>query len=303
VRARRPFTRNDLELLAVVVFWGFNMTVVKVGLLEVRPLAYNLVRFLCAAAVLLLLTRWREGGLAVRREDRGRLLLLGLLGHTIYQVCFIEGLARTTASSASLLFGSTPVVVAIMSRVAGHERIRPAGAAGALLGFYGIYAIVAGAPGGADPARPPRGAAALGDLLIVGAVVCWSAYTVLARRLLQRYSPLRVTTLSLAVGTVFLAPLAAPEALAQDWGAVSALAWGGIAYSFLFALVISYVIWYRSVKAVGNLKTSIYSNLVPVVGTLFGVALLGERLTAGLGLGAACILGGILLTRVPDRSA
>lgn len=301
--ARRLLTRNDLELLAVVLFWGFNMAVVKVGLAEVRPLAYNLVRFVCAAGVLLLLTRWREGGLAVRREDAGRLLLLGVLGHTVYQVCFIEGLARTTASSASILFGSTPLVVALMSRIAGHERIRPAGAAGALLGFYGVYTIVAGATGEGDSVGLLGGGSAAGNLLIVGAVVCWSAYTVLARRLLQRHSPLRVTTLTLAAGTGFLVPLSVPDLLAQDWGAVSVLVWAGIAYSFLFALVISYVVWYRSVKTVGNLRTSIYSNLVPLIGTLFGVLLLGERLTAGLGFGAVAILGGILLTRLPDRKA
>jgi drug/metabolite transporter (DMT)-like permease len=297
VSTRRGLTRNDAELLIAVLIWGFNMTVIKVGLLEVRPLAYNLVRFACASVVLLLLARWREGDLRARREDWGRLLLLGLLGHTLYQVCFIEGLARTTASSASLLFGSTPLVVALMSRLAGHERISPAGAIGALFGFYGVYSIVAGGSGGPVTARLIEGATAAGNLLVCAAVLCWSAYTVLARRLLQRYSPLKVTALTLASGTLFLTPLAVPDVVAQDWSSVSALAWAGIGYSFLFALVVSYLIWYRSVKAVGNLRTSIYSNLVPVVGTLFGVGLLGERLTAGLGVGAACILGGILMTR------
>ena len=79
---------------------------------------------------------------------------------------------------------------------------------------------------------------------------------------------------------------------------MSSVAWAGLVYSFLFALVISYILWYRSVKKVGNLRTAVYSNLVPVFGTLFGVWLLGDRLTPGLGLGAACILLGIVLTRL-----
>ena len=54
--------RNDVELLAVVLFWAFNLPVVKVGLREVQPLAYNLVRFACASAVLLTLTRLRDCG-------------------------------------------------------------------------------------------------------------------------------------------------------------------------------------------------------------------------------------------------
>jgi drug/metabolite transporter (DMT)-like permease len=297
--------RNDLELFGIVLIWAFNVTVVKVGLGEVEPLAYNVVRFLCASTVLLAVAWRREGTLAVRREDVGRLILLGILGHAIYQICFIEGLARTTASSASLLFGSTPVVIGLMSRLAGHERIRPLGAAGALLGFYGVYLIVAGGgggEGGGASAGPGAGTALAGNLLIMAAVVCWAGYTVLARGLLQRYSPLRVTALTLSIGTPMLIPPAIPQLLRQDWSAVSPLTWAGIAYSFLFALVLSYVVWYRSVKKVGNLRTAVYSNLVPVFGTLFGVWLLGDRLTAGLGAGAACVLAGIVLTRLRGGS-
>jgi len=93
-------------------------------------------------------------------------------------------------------------------------------------------------------------------------------------------------------------PPALPDLARQDWGAVSPLTWAGAAYSFIFALVISYIFWYRSVKEVGNLRTAVYSNLVPVFGTLFGVWILGERLTSGVAFGGACILTGILLTRL-----
>ena len=300
----RPYTtafaRNDLELLCAVLIWSFNVTVVKVGLREVGPLAYNIVRFTCASAVLLIVARLSEGSLLVERRDVGRLLLLGLVGHTLYQICFIEGIARTTASSTSLLFGSSPVVIALISRLVGHERVGLYGAAGALLGFLGVYLIVgrsAGAEAAGEPSRIFGGSALAGNLLIVAAVVCWGGYTVMARGLLKRYSPLRVIALSLSFGTVLLVPIALPSAVHQDWASVSGLTWAGLAYSFLFALVLSYLIWYRSVKRVGNLRTAVYSNLVPVFGTMFGVVLLHERLTAGLGVGACCILAGILLTR------
>jgi drug/metabolite transporter (DMT)-like permease len=95
-----------------------------------------------------------------------------------------------------------------------------------------------------------------------------------------------------------MVPAAVPDLISQDWGSVSVGAWAALCYSFIFALVVSYVIWYRSVKQVGNVRTAIYSNLVPVFGALCGVLLLGEKVTPGLGLGGACILGGIALTRL-----
>jgi drug/metabolite transporter (DMT)-like permease len=294
----RALSANDAELLAVVLIWAFNVTVVKVALREMDPLAFNLARFTCASAALLALLWSRERSFAVARRDLGRLLILAVVGHTIYQICFIEGVARTTASSVSLLFGSTPVVVGLLSHAAGHERIGARQAAGVLLAFLGVALIVRmGAAGPRSPAGAEEESAMLGNLLIVGAVVCWSLYTILARGMLQRYSPLRVTALSLSLGTVMLVPPSLPSFLRQRWSEVSGLAWAGLAYSFLFALVVAYVIWYRSVKKVGNVRTAVYSNLVPVFGTLFGVWLLGERLSGGLWLGATCVLAGILMTR------
>ena len=307
MQERRPhrWIRNDLELLAVVLIWGFNMVVVKVGLREFEPLAYNVVRFIGASTVLLLLTRQREGSLKVSREDLGRLILLGVIGHLAYQIFFIEGIARTTATSTALIFGSTPVVVALMSWMAGHERIGWTGAAGAGLGFGGIYLIVGSdtdligtsVTAGADP-DGSADATLLGNLLVVGAVLCWSSYSVLARPMLERYSPLRVTAITLSIGTLLLVPPAIPDLISQDWGSISTLNWSGLVFSLIFALVFCYVVWYRSVKKVGNIRTAVYTNLVPVFGTLFGVWLLHERLTAGLWLGAACILTGIVLTRL-----
>ena len=78
---------------------------------------------------------------------------------------------------------------------------------------------------------------------------------------------------------------------------VTGAGWAATGYSFVFALVIAYILWYRSVHKVGNIRTAVYSNLVPVIGTLAGWIFLGERLYPALGLGAAAIFAGIVLTR------
>ncbi len=291
---KRDSSLADAELLLVVVFWALNLTVIKVCLRQMLPLAFNAVRFGLAAAALLGLSRWLEGPLRLAREDRLRVVLLGLLGHTLYQLCFVHGLARTTASSTALLFGSTPVVVALLSRLAGHERIGLPEAGAALLAFYGVSLIVAG--GGLLPA--PAVGGAVGDLLVIAAVTCWASFTVLSAPLLRRYSPLQVTAYTLTVGTLFLIPPSIPELLRQDWAAVSSGAWAGLLYSCVFALVVSYVLWYRSVRRVGNLRTALYSNLVPVLGAVLGVWLLGERPGGGVVAGGACILTAIVFTRV-----
>jgi len=286
------FDGNDLGLLCVVVFWGVNLTVVKFALHEMLPLAFNGLRFTAAAVTLLFLLKARGETLGSSSKDRLALMLAGFMGHTAYQVLFIEGIVRTTASHAALIFGISPVAVAILSLLVGHEKIRPAGWAGAALAFGGVYLIMAGQPPAGGPPSSIEG-----DMLVLAAALCWCAYTVMARPLLDRHSPLKVTAISMGWGVLLMLPFCAPSIARQEWREVGPGAWLAAAYSFLFALVIAYLLWYRSVKKVGNVRTTVYSNLVPVTGTLAGWLFLGERLYPALGLGAAAIFAGIALTR------
>ncbi len=286
--------RRDAELLLVVLFWAFNISVLKICFVTMTPLAFNAVRFAGAAIVLLLLTRAMEGTLHIARRDMGRILVLSLVGHAAYQFVFVLGLDLTTASSAALIFGATPIVVGILSWLMAHERIGAAGSAGAALAFVGVGLVTAGGEGSTEDV----GSRMTGSILVFAAVLCWSIYTVMSRDLLRRYSPLRVTAVTLSIGAVPLIALSIPDLRQQDWSAIPALTWAGLAYSMLFALVAAYILWYRSVRDVGNLRTAIYSNLVPVFGALFGVLLLGERVTLGLLGGGTCIFAGILLTRL-----
>jgi drug/metabolite transporter (DMT)-like permease len=293
VRDRLGLDMNDLGLLGVVVIWGLNLAIVKVALREMLPLAFNAVRFALATLTLLLLLRRFGETYSTGRRDGLKLVGLGLLGHTAYQVFFIEGLARTTASHTALIFGITPVIVAILSLILGHEHVTAAGWAGATLAFGGEYLIIAGKAPSGGPAPSP-----FGDLLVLVAAICWCFYTVLARPLLARHSPLKVTALSMTWGFLGMLPFCVPALARQEWKTVTPKVWAATGYSFLFALVISYILWYRSVHKVGNVRTAVYSNLVPVTGTLAGWLFLGERLYPALGLGAAAIFGGIALTRM-----
>ena len=79
---------------------------------------------------------------------------------------------------------------------------------------------------------------------------------------------------------------------------VSVVTWFTIVYSALFALCIAYTIWYAAVREIGSARTSIYSNLVPVVAMVTAVVFLGEALALRKLVGATAVLAGVVLTRV-----
>jgi drug/metabolite transporter (DMT)-like permease len=136
-----------------------------------------------------------------------------------------------------------------------------------------------------------------GDLMILTGNLFWAVYTVFSKPFLDKISPLKWTSITLAIGTVFYIPFAASDIVQIQWSEVSFQAWGALAYSAVFAIAISYVIWYASVKRVGNSKTAIYGYLSPIFTIIFAYLLISERITLLQFVGALIILGGVYLTR------
>jgi drug/metabolite transporter (DMT)-like permease len=301
--AVRRIASTDLIMLGVVLIWGVNFSAVKYALGGLAPLTFNTLRFGVATVVLVVIMRLRGESFWLRRQDLLPVILLGFGGHTLYQALFINGMARTTPAIAALLMATSPLFVVIYGMLLGLERPRLAVITGIILSFIGMLLLIIGGQDGLALLRGAGGEINLrrdllvGDLLILLAAMMWAAYTLGGKPLLGRYSPLKLNALTMIPGTLLLALLSAPTLAGQDWGAVSAGAWGAWAYSTTFAVVVAYVLWYTSVQRVGGARTAIYSNLTPVVATAVSWLLLGERLAPLQIIGAAIVIVGILLAR------
>ena len=293
VPAAVGFTPTDALLAVMVLIWGLNYIVLKAVLREVNPIALNAGRFTIAAAVLAVVARARGARLPERRDWR-RFLAMGLVGNTIYQFLFIEGVAHTRASNAALIMAAVPVQTAVLSHLRGVDRLRGRDALGLLLSTAGIVTIVLGSSAGV---RFGGGASAVGDLLVFCATTCWSVYIIGCKPLADRYGAVATTAWTMIVGAAALAVLSLPAVVAQPWRAVSALALTGLVVSALGALVVGYLIWFRGVARLGPARTAMYSNFTPVVASLSAWPLLGEAPTLWQAAGAAGIFGGIWLTR------
>jgi drug/metabolite transporter (DMT)-like permease len=287
--------------------WGTNFSVVKPAFRELDPQAFNAVRMVIASLVFLaimkIVPRWTSSDIfstpaPITRRDWLAIAALGVVGHAFYQYFFIGGLALTSVANSSLLLAATPVVIAILSAALGQDRIAPLHWVGAAMSLAGIYIIVTFAGGGVS-----IGSSTLrGDLMMFGGVTCWAIYTLGSRPLMERHSPVGVTGLSMAIGSALYVPVMMPNVLAANWGNVSLRTWIALIYSALFALCVAYTIWYVAVREIGSARTSVYSNVVPIVAMLTAVVFLGERLGPARLLGAGLVLVGVALTRV-GRSA
>jgi drug/metabolite transporter (DMT)-like permease len=284
----------DAALLLMTVIWGSNFTLVKLAVRDIPELPFNSLRLLIASAMFLLALAVREDAYTLTAAEWRRILELGIVGHFLYQLCFLGAVARTTVANNSLIFAFTPITVSLLTAARGHERIPASRWIGALISLAGIYLVV-GADGGAD------GASRLGDLLSVGAMLCWTIYTVGARFLLATRSPLLVTGYSMTIGGILYLPVAWRGLGALAWTEVRPGAWAALLASALLALFVAYVIWYTAVQKLGGSRTAVYSNVTPLVAMAVAAIWLGEPLTLPKLAGAAAVILGLAVTKLERR--
>ncbi len=281
--------------MVMALIWGINYSVVKFGTTAMRPVAFNGVRVALAAGALLIIALiW--GGARPARRDVISLMALGVLGNGVYQLFFAEGIARTRAGEAALVVGASPALIALLGRMAGVERVERRGLIGIALSMFGVALIVFGR---ATEGSGPQGGSLFGDLLVLCGSVCWAIYTVMLVPYTKRLSGFWVIALSMAGGSIVLLAVGASAIIAIDWTSLSSSAWGAIVYGGLAGLVVAYILWYRGVKVLGPTRTALFSNLQPFIALLVAWITLREVPTVWQSVGAATIVGGVLLTRIP----
>ena len=298
VSTRPSFGATDLSLLLMALIWGVNYTSVKFGASIIDPLAFNGVRVTLAAVALVIIAQVATRFFALEssgwpnKRDVIALLLLGTLGNGLYQILFVEGIARTRAGDAALLISASPAFIAIIGRIRGSEHVTVRGALGIALSILGMALVVIG-----TTSVGPQRATLLGDSLLLISALCWSIYTVFSQPYTHRVGGLHLSAVTMVGGMVPILAVATPAILATHWAALPKLGWASLAYSGLFALVIAYLFWYNGVRVLGPTRTAMYSNLQPVFALLVAWLVLGETLTAWQIAGAISIISGLLLTR------
>ena len=274
----------------MILIWGTNFSLVKVALRDFPEVAFNAMRMLTSGIVFVAVIASSRARPAFSRTDWFRLVFLGIVGTFLYQLMFVGGLKRTSAGNASLIVGASPIIIALMSSLAGHERVAPKRWFGVALGFAGLYFVV-----GHRADWSPASLA--GDGMVIASMLFWATYSVAAQPLLKRYSPLAVTGTSFSIGAALYLLFTAPLLIKIDWPAISGSSWVLMFLSALLALNVSYVIWYTGLQKLGGTRTSMYSYLTPIVAMIVAALWLGEPVSGNQMIGAVAILTGLLITR------
>jgi drug/metabolite transporter (DMT)-like permease len=286
---RRP-AAAEVMLVATVCLWALNFTVTRYVLTHgFEPLAYATIRYGAAALVVAALAYALEGSLAIRRRDLPLLLLAAVLGVWLNQVAFVEGLARTTASTGALILGSLPIFTALIAATLAIERLTARFLVAGAVSFAGVALVAAGS-------RGELSGDTTGNLIMVVTAITWAGYSVAIAPLMRRYSPLRISAFVLLAGWVPLALSGLPDTMSQDFS-LAPRVWALLVFAVLGPLVLTNLLWFTAIDRVGPSRATLATNLQPFLAALFALALLSERMTAMQVAGGTAIAAGILLAR------
>jgi drug/metabolite transporter (DMT)-like permease len=291
--ARLPLdTRAYATLLACTILWGLQQVAVKMALPSIPPLTQAAIRSLIATVLLLGWAHWR----GIRLLGCDGTLVAGLAAGALFagEFFFIySGLAHSPASRMVVFIYLAPVLTALgLALFVPGERLSPIQWAGVLLAFAGL--VTAFAEGFSAAGR----ATLLGDTFGIIAAVLWAATTVTIRATsLARASAEKTLLYQLAVSAVLLPPaawlLGERGVVGVDAVAVGSLLFQGVVIAFA-----SYLAWFWLLTRYYAARLAVFSFLAPLFGVLFGVLLLGERMSSTFALAALMVGAGIGLVNV-----
>ena len=193
-----------------MVFWAGNFIVVKGAIEILPPVGFTFVRYCMAAVTLIVFLRWREGAIRLPRGDVVRIAILGVVGFGFYQILWPVALLSIPAGDSALLIATTPVFTALLAVAVGADALNPIKLVGVFVSLVGV-AFIVGADAGLN-----LGASLGGDLLTLGAALCWAIYSVFGAAVLRRHSPLAATTWAIVAGTLFIAPIGLAQLATAD---------------------------------------------------------------------------------------
>ena len=284
--------RAHLSLIAVVVIWAGSFSAIKAALDDgVAAIDIAILRYAVAVPGFAYIL-WRARGLpGLTRRDAVRVVVAGLLVVVGYHLFLNFGTRHTTSGVAALVVALAPGITVLLALALGLERIRLRHVVGLAVAFAGVVVVVALGSG-----QELSFDSVQGPLLVLGAPISFALYNVILKPLLGRYDLLALTAASSLVGTIGLLPLVRPstaDVVVDASPGIAAL----VLYLGVLATLLGYILWNAGLKGLGPTRAVTYAYGIPALAVVFGAILLDEPITGWLVVGAALVVGGIVLAQ------
>jgi drug/metabolite transporter (DMT)-like permease len=274
----------------VVLTWGANFGIVKSAFETIPPLLFGALRFSIMGILLLAVAFWREKEIRIRKEDWGKVIMVGALGLGLYQVLWSLGLNLTSPSNSALILSTQPLLGTLYIDLVKKEPVGRQQYWGMLLALVGVVLVIL-----KPTAKLHFSLETLpGDLLTLMAGFCAAIFfSVWSKPLLKTYSPLRLMSYCMIIGSLILWIASPFSAQPVVWGQVLEKTWWSMGYAVVLSGMLGHVFWYEGLERIGVTKSMVYLYFIPIWAVVFNFLMMGETIFLQQILGGVLILLGV----------
>lgn len=286
---------GHLAMMIVVLLWGSSFVSIKITVDFIPPITMALIRFAIASALLFLLLRKREPSSRLDKRDLLRMMAAGFLGVTLYFYFENTGVKLSTASNAALIASAIPILATMLDRIIYKTKLTVLQLSGMAVALAGTYLSIT-----ANGQVEWTSENFKGNMLIVCAMITWSLYTLCNKSFRRPYSGLFLTAYQNGIGTILLIPLSLTEY--EQWGPIPPEALLHVVFLAVFCSAGCYLLYIYALRQLDVTLTTMYLNLVPVIGVIGGYIFLQESVLPVQLAGGAIVIVGIVLVNMKPSS-
>ncbi|MDX5421935.1 MAG: DMT family transporter [Hymenobacteraceae bacterium] len=277
-------------LFLVALIYGSNYSIAKEVMPEyVGPFGLIVIRVVSAAIFFGIFSRMVTKEKIVGKADNLRVILCGITGVAVNQLCFFAGLNLTAPINAALLMVIVPVVVLIFSAILLKERIGKRKVSGILIACVGALLLIYSSRSETTTGN------IWGDLLIILNATSFGMYLVLVKPLMQKYKAITVVSRIFTVGAVIVVPFGFNQLLEPNYSSFPTSIWVAILFMVFAVTIIAYLLNTWALRYANPSLVGAYIYLQPVMAILIAVGMGSDVFTLQKALYALMIFVGVYL--------
>jgi drug/metabolite transporter (DMT)-like permease len=294
--AAPPYWLAVSAVVVAALIWSSSFAVTKVTLAEVPPMTLGALRFAIAAVILGVLVHLRrERSLPTPRQKVG-IGVAGLLGISAYFALENVGVDLASASDATLIVASYPVITLALELLGGKARFSLVRLSGMVLAIVGVCVVVGTGTG----TSAGGGHRLIGDLLLLAGGIAWATYNIVAQRDRSGCSAVVTTYYQTVAGAAGFLLLSLFEA--GQWSTPSANSLLRVGFLAVFCSVVAFYAYNFGLKGLPPSTAVNLLNIVPVAGLVWAVVLAGEAPAPVQVVGGVVVILGVTLGLTRTRS-
>jgi drug/metabolite transporter (DMT)-like permease len=285
-------------MFTLILFWGSSFVVVKIALGEgLTPISIATFRFLIAGglflmAILIEKKIKRNYRLLVEKKDFPTLVFLALTGVTFFFIIQYTGIQLAGASIAAILVCLlSPILITLLSAIIFKEHLVKKQFFG--IGIAAIGTIIVVTSG--TISLPTHQQFLLGSLILLFTPILWATYTLVGKKIMDKYSPFLIVAYVNVLGGLCLIPFSLAENSFYQILTISPYSWLAILYLAITCSLLGYYIWFHVMKHVKAAITSSFLFAEPLITVLFAFMFVGEELSMFILAGGFLIFIGVYL--------